>query len=122
MYMARFMSIEPVTGLNTINNILRLFKVQVDPELPLIKIMTQMLVARELNMYFRKLRKEDLLLDTEDIHKFSESELTKICFERGINISQSQSEQIRDLKLWLSISNKRNVPHILLLIIRLLDF
>ena len=87
--MARFMSIEPVTGLNTINNILRLFKVQVDPELPIIKIMTQMLVARELNMYFRKLRKEDLLLDTEDIHQYSEQELTKICFERGINISQS---------------------------------
>ncbi len=40
MHMANFMSIEPVTGLNTINNILRLFKVSVDPELPVIRIMT----------------------------------------------------------------------------------
>lgn len=29
MHMAYFMSITPVTGLNTINNILRLFKVQI---------------------------------------------------------------------------------------------
>ena len=84
--------------------------------------MTQMLVARELNMYFRRLRKEDLLLDMENVDNYSEEQLTKICFQRGININQSRNEQLKDLKLWMSISNKRNVPHILLLIIRLHDF
>lgn len=58
----------------------------------------------------------------EDIDNFSTQELTKICFKRGINIRQSRNEQLKDLKLWLSISNKRNVPHILLLVTRIHDF
>ena len=73
-------------------------------------------------MLFRQLRNEDLLLDMEDIDSFPTQELTKICFKRGINIRQSRNEQLKDLKLWLSISNKRNVPHILLLVIRIHDF
>ena len=40
MHMAHFMSIEPVTGLNTINNLLRLFKFQIPVDAPVIKIMT----------------------------------------------------------------------------------
>ena len=56
MHMANFMSIAPVTGLNTINNILRLFKTKIPVDAPLFHVMTKMLVARELNMYFRKLR------------------------------------------------------------------
>ena len=32
------------------------------------------------------------------------------------------SEKLKDLKLWLSISNLRNVPHSLLLIARVNDF
>ena len=61
-------------------------------------------------------------LDMEDIDNFPESQLTKICFQRGINITQSRSEQLRDLKLWLWLSNKRNVPHSLLMWIVLRDF
>ena len=56
IYMAHFMSIEPVTGLNTINNILRLFKVKIDVEAPGVRHITKMIVARELNMYFTQLR------------------------------------------------------------------
>jgi len=41
---------------------------------------------------------------------------------RGININGSRSERLSDLKLWLSISNKRNVPHSLMLVVRLHDF
>lgn len=122
IHMAHFMSISPVTGLNTINNILSLFKVKIPVDAPVIKYMTQMLVARELNMYFRRLRQEDLMLDLEDIDKYPDQQLTKVCFERGININQPRTEQLADLKLWLSISNKRNIPHLLLLIIRLHDF
>ena len=58
----------------------------------------------------------------EDIDNYPESQLTKICFQRGINITQSRPEQLRDLKLWLEISNKRNVPHSLLLWVVLNDF
>ena len=122
MHMANFMSISPVTGLNTINNILRLFKTKIPVDAPLFHVMTKMLVARELNMYFRKLRQEDMWLDMEDIDSFPESHLTKICFQRGINITQSRPEQLRDLRLWLEISNKRNVPHSLLMWIVLRDF
>ena len=56
MSMCNFMSIEPVTGLNTINNILRLFKQKIPVDAPIIRHMTAVLVARELNMYFRRLR------------------------------------------------------------------
>ena len=72
IHMAHFMSISPVTGLNTINNILRLFKVQIPVDAPIIHEMTRMLVSRELNMYFRRLRQEDLMLDAEDIDNYSE--------------------------------------------------
>ena len=80
MHMAHFMSISPVTGLNTINNILRLFKVEIPVDTTFIARMTQILVARELNMYFSRLRREDLFLDMEDIDKYSEEQLTKVCF------------------------------------------
>ena len=122
IHMAHFMSISPVTGLNTLNNILKIFKLKIPVDAPVIHLMTQMLVARELNMYFRRIRQEDLTLDLEDIDNFSQEELTKVCFQRGININEGRSDQLKDLKLWLSISNKRNVPHSLLLIIRLHDF
>lgn len=87
MHMAHFMGISPVTGLNTINNILRLLKTQIPVDGPYIHVLTKMIVARELNMYFRKLRNEDQWLDMEDIDNYPESQLTKICFNRGINIT-----------------------------------
>lgn len=40
IHMAHFMSIEPVTGLNTINNILKLVKTQIPVDAPVIKYMT----------------------------------------------------------------------------------
>ena len=80
IHMAHFMSIKPVTGLNTINNILSIFKVKIPVDWPIVRIMTQALVARELNMYFRRLRQEDLSLDLEDLDSFSEEMLTKVCF------------------------------------------
>lgn len=71
--MANFMSIEPVTGLNTINNLLRLCRLPMVPvSHPLIEPFTKMIVARELNMYFTRLRKEDVLLDLEDIDKLED--------------------------------------------------
>ena len=42
--------------------------------------MTQALVARELNMYFRRLRSEDVQLDLEDFNTYSDEQLTKVCF------------------------------------------
>ena len=52
MHMAHFMSIEPVTGLNTINNILKIAKVNIPVDAPIVHHMTRILVARELNMLF----------------------------------------------------------------------
>ena len=120
--MANFMSIHPVTGLNTINNILKLFKTQIPNDAPVIRHMTRLLVARELNMLFRRLRAEDLLLDAENVDKLSDEMLRKICFQRGININQTRKGQLEDLKLWLSISLKANVPHSLLQLVRIHDF
>lgn len=59
------MSLEPVTGLNTINNLLRVFKVKIPIDAPVVKIVTKLLLTRELNLYFNRLRKEDELMSFE---------------------------------------------------------
>jgi len=65
---------------------------------------------------------EDQLLSMEDMSQIPENTLAKICFDRGIDLEKSHREQVEDLRLWLSISNLRNVPHSLLLITRVQDF
>ncbi len=46
-----------------------------------------------------------------------------MCFMRGIDISNlPMQKKVKDLKLWLSISNLRNVPHSLLLYSRIEDY
>ena len=117
---ANFMGLNPVTGLNTLNNILRVFKVKIPLDAPVIKYLTQMIMTRELNLYFNRLRKEDELMSFEHVEKFDEEQLNLICFRRGIEIqNKSYDQKMKDLKLWLSISNLRNVPHSLLLYSRI---
>jgi hypothetical protein len=80
-------------------------------------------MTRELNLYFNRLRKEDELMSFEQVEKFNEDELNFICYRRGIEIqNKSYDQKMKDLKLWLSISNLRNVPHSLLLYSRLADY
>ena len=123
MNMAHFMSISPVTGLNTINNIIKLSGKQIPVDGHIIKNFTKLIVARELNMLFKQIRKEDLILGFESLESFNDEELDKICFRRGINIKeQSRKEKLEDLKLWLAISNQRNIPNILLFLTRINDF
>ena len=87
MNMAHFMGVIPCTGLNTINNILRLAKIQIPIDAPIVKFMTSHLVARELNMLFRQLRREDVNLDFEDLDALPEDLIDKICYKRGIDIN-----------------------------------
>ena len=72
MHIANFMSKNPVTGVNTINNIIRLTKKQIPIDAPYVHGITRRILARELNMLFNKLRKEDLLIGLENINEFSE--------------------------------------------------
>ena len=117
------MSISPVTGLNTINNIIKLSGKQIPVDGHIIKNFTKLIVARELNMLFKQIRKEDLILGFESLESFNDEELDKICFRRGINIKeQSRKEKLEDLKLWLAISNQRNIPNMLLFLTRINDF
>lgn len=78
------MSLSPVTGLNTINNILRIFKVKIEIEAPVIKYLTKIILTRELNLYFSKVRREDELMSFEHVEKFTEEELITSCVRRGI--------------------------------------
>lgn len=74
-------------------------------------------------MYFSRIRKEDESLNIHKLHEFTEEQIDAICFKRGIEIDkQSLDEKIQHLKLWLSISNQRNVPHSLLLYTRVNDY
>lgn len=114
----------PVTGLSVINNMLRLFRVKIPVDAPIIRIFTKMILTRSLNLYFDKIRKEDELMSFEVIDKFNEEELDRVCFKRGINISEDATHhaKLKDLKLWMAISNLRNVPHSILLYSRIVDF
>ena len=117
------MSFNPVTGLNTLNNLLRIAKVKIPIDAPVIKYFTGLILTRELNLYFSRLRKEDELMSFEHVEKYSDEELNLICFRRGIEIqNKTYDQKMKDLKLWLSISNLRNVPNALLLYTRISDF
>lgn len=80
------MSLSPVTGLNTLNNILRLFRTKIPIDAPFIKYFTRMILTRELNLYFSRLRREDMLMSFEKLDNIPEEELNSICFKRGIEI------------------------------------
>ncbi len=117
------MSLNPVTGLNTVNNLLKPIKLKIPIDAPVVKILTKMIITRELNLYFRRLRDEDVLMSFEKLENLSEQELNFICYRRGIEISdKSYESKMKDLKLWMSISNLRNVPHSLLLYSRIADY
>ncbi len=88
MHIAHFMSVTPVTGLNIINNFLKIFRVRIPPDAPVIRIFTKLILIRSLNLYFDKIRKEDELMSFEAVDKFTEEELDYVCFKRGINISK----------------------------------
>jgi hypothetical protein len=80
------MSLDPITGLNTINNLMRPLKVKIPIEAPVIKLFTKMIITRELNLYFSKLRQEDVLMSFEKLERFNEADLDNICIRRGIEI------------------------------------
>ena len=74
---SHFMSLEPVTGFNIVNNILGIFakvgiRIQIPIDAPGLNIISRMLIARELNMYFCRLRREDEALNISRIHEFTE--------------------------------------------------
>lgn len=119
---AYFMCLEPVTGFNIINNVLKIIRLKIPLDLPIISFIAKQFIARELNMYFSRLRKEDEYLNFEILNNMKEEDLDKLCFVRGIDINQDIKDKLGDLKLWLSVSNQRNVPHSLLLYIRIHEF
>lgn len=49
-------------------------------------------MARELNMLFEQIRREDMILSFENLDAFTEEEMDKICFRRGITLAQSFKE------------------------------
>jgi len=121
--MAYFMSLEPVTGVNILNNLLRIFKTEIPITTPGVSLVSKQLMVRELNMYFARLRSQDENINFDMLQNFSEREINKLCFMRGIDVdNQNLSKRVKDLKLWLSISNQRNVNNTLLLFCRLNDF
>jgi hypothetical protein len=74
---SHFMSLEPVTGFNIINNILGIFskvgiKIQIPIDAPGLNVISRMILARELNLYFSRLRKEDEMLNIHRLHEFNE--------------------------------------------------
>jgi len=52
MLSAEFMSLKPVTGLNTINNLTQLAGKKIPVDLPGLGIITKLILVRNLQMYF----------------------------------------------------------------------
>lgn len=114
---------EPLTGFNMLNKFMRFLRCrEFDPCAPYLRNVSSIVLRRQCRIIFRQLRREDLLLSAEDVSELPDDILEKICFDRGIDISESHREQIEDLRLWLSISNLRNVPDSLLIITRVHEF
>ena len=80
------MSLNPVTGLNTLNNLIRVFKKSIPLDAKVIRFFTKRILTRELNLYFSKIRNEDTLISFERLDKFTDEELNSACINRGIEI------------------------------------
>lgn len=121
--MAYFMGLNPVTGLNTINNILSFVGVNIKIDNPYVKWLTKLILRRELTLFFRKIRREDTYLSMENMREFPDSKLDSILLERGIDfVNLTKEQKLRDYKMWQAISNLKNVPDSLLLYCRLNEF
>ena len=86
LHIAHFMSLDPITGLNTINNILRILRIKIPIDAWYIKFFTRRVLTRELNLYFKKVRNEDTLISFDKLEKFKDDELNRACYHRGIEI------------------------------------
>ena len=53
------MGVEPITGVNIINNILNIFKLKIPVDSFIVRDIAKQLVVRELKMYFSRIRKSD---------------------------------------------------------------
>lgn len=123
LQMAHFMGLQPVTGINTFNNLLGFFRLQIRIDNPMVSWMTKRIMTRELRMFFRKIRREDSYLSMEQLANFDENKLDNILIERGIEIiNRSKELKLKDYKMWQAISNLNNVPDSLLIFCRLHDF
>ena len=117
------MALQPVTGLNTINNLLKPFGKRISISNPAVSWFTRRILFRELFMYMKKLRRDDSMLRFEEIEELDEATLNRLCFERSIPISiLNRNQKLRELKKWHTLSNLKNVPDTLLIYCRVIKF
>ena len=67
-----FMMQKPVTGFNTINQILKPFKLQVPLDADILRPYLTIILGRQLNMTFRSLRKAEQAISFEYLDEISE--------------------------------------------------
>ena len=92
--------------MNIINNILGLFKLKIPVDSFFVSPIARLLVIRELNMYFNRVRKSDEMFSFKSLEDYDDERIDTLCFKRGIEINNTtRKEKINKLKLWLSISN-----------------
>lgn len=120
--MFHYMAIEPLTGFNILNKFLRVLRIPVNVESDYLRPFMRIILGRQLNMLFRSLLKKDSELNFEDLEQMTDEELVTFCFKRGINVEQNNKAMLGDLKLWMSISNLRDVPSSLLLFAMVREF
>ena len=71
---------------------------------------------RQSKANYRRIRREDILIDHKNLENYSEEEINQMCICRGIEFDKKTlNEKHKDLKLWIVLSNLRNVPNSLLL-------
>jgi hypothetical protein len=123
MLACNIMSLQPITGLNTINNLIKLFKIQIPVDNKYVEWLTRRILFREFKLYMKKLRKDDSMLRFDEIDQMDDPFLNRMCFERAIPISiLNRNQKIIELKKWHTLSNLRNVPDTLLFYCRVIKF
>ena len=84
--MARFFGMTPMTGLNTFNNLIKRTNRKVSADHWSIHWITQRIALRQMNVHFRRIRREDTIIDSENLDSYTEEEINSICIQRGIEV------------------------------------
>ena len=78
------MGLEPITGLRFINKLLGLANLSITVDVPLYRYFIHFILSRQVKNYFRKIRKDDTLMDAKTVGELEDEVLNRVCFERGI--------------------------------------
>lgn len=81
------------------------------------------ILLHQIETHLSIIQNEDIKLDYEKIDKLDEETMNTTCLDRGIEINNIPwIEKIKDLKIWVMISNEEDVNSLFLLLSWVFDY